>query len=498
MTFVAGVLRHAGDASELRSRMLHRSGREPGSWRLLESSPNVAFGISLSSILPEDSFDRQPLSDDRYILVGDIRIDNRAELSSKLGLPAAHSREMADSDLFFSAWLRWQKDVVLHVIGGFAVAIWDKHKRELCLIRDHCGEIPIYYIGDAATFAFASSPRALRGMPGIDTSLNEEHLLHYLAIGPDSAAATYFKNILLLRPGHLLTVCDGTIACRRYWHPSNAPAIRLRSNEEYVEALLERFDAAVQARLRTNGKIGSQLSGGMDSSSVTATAAQLLGTTRLTAFTAVPQPAFRDLNPTGRFGNEGPAAALVAARYPNIDHVLIEPSSQDMIRVVEEMGRASDTPVFNPMNQMWINAILDEARNRNINVVLQGACGNGTISFGGLIGLSDLLRSGRWISLLAQVRTLRAKGHTSWRGAANWAAGSFLPLSLRKFLSADIRNYDFSLSPVHPDRAREHNLRKRAIEEYFGTQGNSEVFRRLGGRSACVILCRTNGSLNSV
>lgn len=315
-------------------------------------------------------------------------------------------------------------------------------------------------------------------MPGIDTSLNEEHLLHYLAVGPDSADATYFKNILLLRPGHFLTLREGKITCRRYWHPSDAPAIRLRSNEEYVEALLERFDAAVQARLRTNGKIGSQLSGGMDSSSVTATGARLLGTTRLTAFTAVPQQAFRDLNPIGRFGNEGPAAARVAAMYPNIDHVLIEPSGKDMIQVIEAMGQSSDTPVFNPTNQMWINSILDEARNRNINVVLQGACGNATVSFGGLIGLSDLLRSGRWIKLLRQVRALRAKGHTSWRGAAYWAAGYALPLAVRKFLNADIRAFDFSLSPVHPDRAREKNLRERAFQEFFGSEKSSTSFRR--------------------
>ena len=92
---------------------------------------------------------------------------------------------------------------------------------------------------------------------------------------------------------------------RQYWHPINAPAVRFSSNREYEEALLEIFDAAVKARLRTAGKVGSQLSGGMDSSSVTAAAARLLGSEGLAAFTAVPQQGFADENPVGRFGNEG-------------------------------------------------------------------------------------------------------------------------------------------------------------------------------------------------
>ena len=91
-------------------------------------------------------------------------------------------------------------------------------------------------------------------------------------------------------------------------------------------------------------------------------------------------------------------------------------------------------PVFNPLNQMWLNGIMDQARTRGINVLLQGVCGNATISFGGLIGLSDLVKSRRWLTLLRQViqRQLRKRGYTSWRGAGYVALGPVLPLALRR------------------------------------------------------------------
>jgi asparagine synthase (glutamine-hydrolysing) len=478
MTFVAGVLRHADDAAEICSRMLQRSGLSPASTRFISVSPGLTLSISLSAILPEDSYDHQPLSNDRYVLVGDIRIDNRAEVAAKLSLSAAQTREMADSDLFFCAWQKWQQDCLLHIIGGFAVAVWDRQEKELCLVRDHSGERPIYYASNGSSFAFASLAQALRGVEGIDTSLNEEQLMTYLILGPDSGTATCFRNILRLQHGHLVTFREGKVVCSRYWHPGDTPPTRLGSNEEYVEALLERFDLAVKARLRTNGKIGSQLSGGMDSSSVTATAAMLLGNTRLTAFTAVPASGFTDLNPIGRFGNEGPDAARVAAMYANIEHVLIEPSELDLLEVMEKTGCVTGTPVFNPTNQMWINAILDEARRRGIHVLLHGTAGNLTVSFGGMVGLSDLLKTGRWMTLVRQVLTLRSNGHTSWRGAAYWAAGYALPLSIRKRMSPEMRAFDFCYSPVHPDRAREHQLRDRAFKAFFASEKNSESHRR--------------------
>ena len=494
MTYIAGIQRRESDAHEVIVRMLERSLPGVPSSEILQRTLSVNPNLSVSSLLtrsdlgdpgskpplnlPEDAFDLQPLQNDQFVLVGDIRIDNREEIISLLGLSLAGGLQMADSEIFLRAWSTWEKAALERVIGGFAVAIWDRRERELCLVRDHPGERPLYYSHTPTNFAFASMPRTLRAIPGVDTSLDEEHMLHFLAIVPDAPDLTFFKNIQLLPPAHYLTFRDGILVRKQYWHPMDAPAVRLGSNREYQEALLEIFDRAVKARLRTGGSIGAQLSGGMDSSSVTATAAGLLGNSRLTAFTAVPQPAFSNENPVGRFGDEGPAAGRLAAMYQNIDHVLIDPAASDLIRVIEETGKFTDTPVFNPTNQLWINTILNQAKSRGISVLLQGVCGNATISFGGLIGLADMVKSGEWLSVWRQVRELRRNGHASWRGAGYLALAPVLPLALRRFIGPQASSFSFDFSPLRPALTQQHHFRERAFQEFFASDESSAASRR--------------------
>jgi asparagine synthase (glutamine-hydrolysing) len=477
MTFIAGFV-HSSFKPGLFPEIF-RSSLPPEIKRYREAvGQDSGFFISPPSALPEDRFDFQPLKAGPLRLVGDIRLDNRDELIALLGWNAAESRAKADSDLFLAAWLRWGQDALKHLVGGFAVAILDEPNRELTLIRDHVGERPLYYIESGQTIAFASLPSPLRSIPGVDTSLDELRMIHYLAIIPEAPTQTFFKNIHMLPVGHLVTFRNGVSSLRRYWHPLNAPQTRFKSDQQYVEAFRELFDRAVSARLRTAGQVGTQLSGGMDSSSVTATAARLLGQQRLTSFTSVPQRGFSDENPIGRFGDEGPAAALVAAMYPNIDHVLVQSRSEELISALQQMGMLQGHPVFNPTNHLWFKAIMDQSRERGITAILQGACGNATISFGGMIALSDLFIHGHWFKLARLARTLRKRGYASWRGAASFALGSVMPGSLRRRVNRELNEFSFAFSPVHPAQAATHNLIQKTKDEFFGSDTNPREFRR--------------------
>jgi asparagine synthase (glutamine-hydrolysing) len=395
-----------------------------------------------------------------------------------LGWTAGDAKEKGDADFFMAAWARWGRHALRHLIGGFAVAIWDAVNRELTLVRDHVGERSLYFLHVRETFAFASLPGPLRAVPDVDTSLDEVRLTHYLAILPGDPTQTFFKNIQQIPVGHMVTLRDGNATLSRYWHPLDAPQIRYSSDDDYVEAFRERFDRAVSARLRTTGRVGSQLSGGMDSSSVTAMAAHLLGGQRLTAFTSVPQAGFSGQNPSGRFGDEGPEAAQVAAMYPNIDHILVQSADGDMIGGLHALGALQGQPVFNPLNEMWFRAIAENALARGITVMLHGACGNATISAGGMVGLGDLFRSGRWLTLARLVLALRKGGHASFRGAASWATAPVLPQWMRRRLGPEMAAFDLAFSPVHPEQAATHNLQERAWKEFYGADGSTEAFRR--------------------
>jgi asparagine synthase (glutamine-hydrolysing) len=140
--------------------------------------------------------------------------------------------------------------------------------------------------------------------------------------------------------------------------------------------------------------------------------------------------------------------------------------------------RLSGQPTFNPTNMLWIDTIFDTMRSRGLGVLLQGAGGNNTISFGGLIGLSDLLRGGHWLRLLRLTRELRAGGHTSWRGAASWATGGLVPQWLRRLYHPDMRGFSLNYSAVHPQLAAEYRLKELALAQFYGVETSTESMRR--------------------
>jgi asparagine synthase (glutamine-hydrolysing) len=450
--------------------------------RIQQEAPGVVLGSSDYRPDPTLSAGRQPRQSDiagRPSFVADLRIDNYDDLVRELDLPPG----VSDDEVLAHAWARWNFSVVDHIIGGFAFACWDPHRQTLFLARDHSGERPLHFtrsLGREGSFAFASLPPGLCALPGIGHRVNVERVAHHLAALTSRATETFFEGIERLPPAHWIKVSPAGIEIRRYWHPLDAPPIRYPRDSDYVDDFRERFDRAVQARLSGSEGIASQLSGGLDSSSVTATAARLLAATggRMSSFTAVPLSTYDGSALPGRFGDEGDYAAEVAALYPNLDHVRLDVSGQDLLASASRDTRLSGQPTFNPTNMLWIDAILGTMRSRGIGVLLQGAGGNNTISFGGLIGLSDLLRGGHWFKLIRLTHELRGRGHTSWRGAASWATGGIMPQWLRRFYHPEMRDFSMAYSAVHPQLAAEFRLRERAIAGFFGAENSSAAMRR--------------------
>ncbi len=414
------------------------------------------------------------------LLVADLRLDNREELAGLLEIGHHELTSITDAALLSRAWDRWGDQCLAHLVGGFAFAVWDGRRQRLFLARDHSGEKPLFFADLPGLFAFASMPKGLQQLPEIGATLNQARMSRFLAVLPAEGTDTFFERIQRLPPGCFFQISAQAKELRRYWHPSDTPEIHYKRDEAYLEDFHERFGAAVGARLRGSAGIGSELSGGLDSASVTAIAAQRLAPEGriLTAYTAIPDPAYDGAAPPGRFGNERLAAAEVAALYRNIEHVCVGTAGQSMTATAECAAVLSDEPVFNPTNQIWVHAILENAKARGIGVLLQGVTGNATISFGGLPGLGDAFRSGHWLALAGQVKRLRARGYTSWRGAASWACAGFVPLSLRRVLQPGLHRDMLSHSVLRPALAEHFGLREAAFAEFYGGRGGSAAFRR--------------------
>lgn len=395
----------------------------------------VAMLRTLLRTTPEDSFDRQPLihAASGTTLVFDGRIDNRAELAHSLGLTATETALMADSDLVLRACLRWETQAVDRLLGDFALACWQAPHRRLWLARDPLGVRPLFWHQQADFFAFATMPKALFAIPGIPRALCEERLHDYLCLMPMTGAKSFFKDVYRIEPGQRLVLENGQNTTQYYSRFDPNRTIKLSSDDDYVEAFREHLDRAVACRLRSSGRVASELSSGLDSSTVTAIAARQLAQRgeRLIAFTAVPREGFNGPVLKGRHGDEGPGARALAAQFDNIDHILIPSDGSSPIEHLKENVEILDRAPLNCCNLGWMNAIQADAARRGAKVLLNGAMGNNTISYDGSEYLVSLLGRGQWVTLGQEIKALKRRyPKMTWRWLVSYLLSPYLPVTL--------------------------------------------------------------------
>jgi asparagine synthase (glutamine-hydrolysing) len=429
---------------------------------------SLSVGRCLLRLLPEDVFDRQPLSaDGATALVADVRLDNRNEIAAGLGLSQQQTAVMADSDVLLAAWLHWREACVDHLSGAFSFAVWNQKEQHLFLARDHTGERPLFYASSANNFAFSSMPKGLHRLPFVGAEVNEDYIARYLTLANIPIEQTVFRHMQRLPAGCCLSVRREQTKLWRHWRTDHLADLRLGSADEYLECFREKFDRAVRVRLRTRGGIGAQLSGGLDSGAVAATAAHLLAGDRreLTCFTAVPRAGFIGASSNTHFDNEGPAAAEVAAMYPNVRHVLVDSSATSFLDVLDINNNLYDHPCFGPSNDVWSNAIMAHARENGITVVLNGNCGNSTLSYDGMEAFSTWFRSGHWGTLARVAKQLTRAGNATARSTVRNAVWPSLPFWLRSMTDPHMHGFSLDYSILRPEIARRLDLERTAFRD---------------------------------
>ena len=191
-------------------------------------------------------------------------------------------------------------------------------------------------------------------------------------------------------------------------------SIRLGSDAEYVEGFRSVFGAAVASQLRSASDVGILLSGGLDSSSVAATAAAALASEgrTLRAYHAAPREGFDGQVQGGMLADETADVAALAQQYPNIALQLHRSGARSPFDDLEQSFRLTGAPVRNASNLGWYDALCQRAGEDGVRVLLSGHKGNGTISYAGVRGLRDALRDGRWGRVWREVHAVaRATGN---------------------------------------------------------------------------------------
>lgn len=178
-------------------------------------------------------------------------------------------RTQTDTECVVHAYEEYGDDCVTKLRGMFAFALWDERRQRLLLARDRLGKKPLVYAEISGSLYFASEIQALLRVPELPRDLDLGALGDYLAYGYVPAPATIFSAIRKLPPAHTLVWEGGRSSRRRYWRLRYAPKLHVDENEA-LEELERRLTEAVRLRLIADVPLGVLLSGGVDSSLVTA------------------------------------------------------------------------------------------------------------------------------------------------------------------------------------------------------------------------------------
>lgn len=262
---------------------------------------------------------------------------------------------------------------------------------------------------------------------------------------------------------------------RAHWQFDAQRELRLRRDEDYVEAFDELFNRVVRDHLRSERSVGIMLSGGYDSSSVAVTAAPLLAQTnrRLTTFTEVPRAGFDGAIIEGRYPDETPLVRALAKGHDNLDLNFVDTTGRFFLDDLDPMFDAADVPYRNASNRVWHEALLADAQRQDVGVMLSGIQGNLTISWPGSGLLPQLCRRGHLRDAFREARAMTPEPTTTAaiRTLLGQGVLPLLPTSL--FLAiARVRHPDDAIamsahpwraiSAVNPEFAAHHRVDERA------------------------------------
>lgn len=366
MCGIAGFVGH-GDEPLLRrmtDRISHRGPDADGFF--VDDQYAVHLGHRRLSIL-DIAGGVQPMAtaDGRFVIVFNGEIYNFKQLREELiNVGARFRTDHSDTEVLLHGYRQWGEDLPNHLNGMWAFAIHDREKNELFLSRDRFGKKPLFYSASPEGFVFASELTALREHPGVSGSLSQLALKKYFAYGFVPAPHTFFEGVSKLPAGHSLTVDLNSFSVRVRLNWSYVPepfdTIPNDAEERWSEELLALLDAAVQRRLVADVPVGTFLSGGIDSSLVSALAIRHTGKDKLQAFSIGFEEA--DFDETGY--------ATQVANHIGARHVVERLSIQRALAILPRLARDLDEPISD--SSILPTYLLCEHARKHVTVALGG------------------------------------------------------------------------------------------------------------------------------
>lgn len=403
MSGIAGIVNFEGEpvrrpsVQPMVDALLVRGSDRQGVW----GDGNVCL-VHTASPATDGPREQQPYTLDGEVwIVADARVDGREALARELSARTGQRLDEAtDVELILRSYMAWGSGCADRLLGDFAFAVWDGRSRRLFCARDHFGVKPFYYARSQGALIFSNTLRCVLAHPAVTDALHDVGIADFLLFGYNKdEEATAFADVKRLAAGSSLAAGDGRVERRSYWHLPVEEPLRYRRGEAYVEHFRELFDRAVSDRLRAS-PAGVLMSGGLDSTSIAATAHAVLsrrgGPFDLHAFTTGYQGSIPDTE--RRYG------ALLAEQL-GMSHHFIPADGYTLYEGWERGARLPPQPTDHSLPAVF--GAVFAAVARHAPVVLTGMGGDPALFPSQRFPLA-LIPRGHLLSSLAQVARFAA------------------------------------------------------------------------------------------
>lgn len=376
MCGVAGIVNYTGASvappvlQAMTDAIAHRGPDGEGHW--IEGG--IGLGHRRLAIIDLSPLAHQPMMshDNRYVLSYNGEIYNYRELRTELEGMGYPFRSQSDSEVLLVAWSAWGVKALDRLNGMFAFAIWDRTDKTLILARDRYGIKPLYIAETQRGLVFGSEQKAILARPGTSVSVDRKALLEYFTFQNLFTNRTLVQGISILPAGHYAVVDtreeNPRLKPTQYWDFNFTNPTQKVDRREYIEELDRLFAQAVNRQLVTDVELGSFLSGGMDSGSITAVAAQSIPD--LKTFTC----GF-DLSSASGIElafDERVAAEAMSARF-RTEHYEMVLKAGDMERCLPRLAYHLEEP---RVGQSYPNFYASQLASKFVKVVMSGAGGD--------------------------------------------------------------------------------------------------------------------------
>lgn len=323
---------------------------------------DVALGHARLSIIDLSSFANQPMPDasGRYTIIFNGEIYNYQELKKELGHQALVTQ--SDTEILLYLFIKQGPDCLDKLRGMFALAIWDNEKKELFLARDRFGKKPLYYYQDGNTFLFSSEIRSLLSSGLVPKKMNQNVIREFIRYQTVHTPNTIIENVFMLKPGHFARVTTGSFIQTTYWKIPENDIEKSVSRKEATTEIRSLFENSIRDRMVADVEVGAFLSGGIDSSAVTAMMAQVSRKSISTFTVSFDETEY----------SEARYAEMVAKKY-NTNHNEIVLRPEEMLHELPHSLQAMDHPGGDGPNTYIVSKA---TRKKGIKVVLTGLGGD--------------------------------------------------------------------------------------------------------------------------